>query len=145
RAALAELRQAQHLAPGNARNKSVLSHVLLRVGQVDEALELAGEAVDLDPLSFEARNDLARALVVVGRFEDARKQGRIGADLEPTAVACQRWQVVVAVLRGDGEEALAHAALEPNVAFRDFETALAQDARGDRDAADRALKHLIRT
>ncbi|MBN8726260.1 MAG: hypothetical protein J0H15_00965 [Xanthomonadales bacterium] len=144
-AALAELRHAEQLAPGNARNKSVLSHVLLRTGHVGEALALARQAVALDPLSFEARDDLARVLVVVDRLDEARAQAGIGAELEPAAVANQRWQVVAAVLRGQGDDALAHALLEPNSAFLDFETALAQDARGDRAASDQALQHLIAT
>lgn len=142
-AALTELRRAEQLAPGNARNKDVLSHVLLRTGRIDEAGALVWQAVELDPLAFETRNDLARVLAVQGRLADAAAQGRVAAELQPTGVASHRWQVIAAVLQGDGEGALHEAGLEPNRAFRSFETALAQDARGDRSAADAELNGLI--
>ncbi|HUH31078.1 MAG TPA: hypothetical protein VLZ55_06915, partial [Rhodanobacter sp.] len=142
-AALTELRRAEQLAPGNARNKDVLSHVLLRTGQVEAASALAWQAVELDPLAFETRNDLARVLTVQGRLDAAAAQGRMAAELQPTAVASHRWQVIAAVLHGDSEGALHEAGLEPNRAFRSFESALAQDARGDRAAADAELAGLI--
>lgn len=142
-AALTELRRAEQLAPGNARNKDVLSHVLLRTGQVQEASTLAWQAVELDPLSFETRNDLARVLAVDGRLDAAAAQGRVAAELQPAGVASHRWQVIAAVLQGNAEGALHEAGLEPNRAFRSFETALAQDTRGDRAAADAALADLI--
>ena len=142
-AALIELRRAEQLAPGSARNKDVLSHVLLRTGQVEEADALAWQAVELDPLAFETRSDLARVLTVEGRLVEAAAQGRTAAELQPMAVANHRWQVIAAVLRRDGDGALHEAGLEPNRAFRAFETALAQDARGDRTAADAELDGLI--
>lgn len=142
-AALTELRRAEQLAPGNARNKDVLSHVLLRTGRIDEAGALARQAVELDPLAFETRNDLARVLAVQGHLDAAAAQGRVAAELQPAGVASHRWQVIAAVLQGDGEGALHEAGLEPNQSFRNFETALAQDTRGDRTAADAALAALV--
>ena len=49
----------------------------------------------------------------------------------------------VAVLRGDGDTALREAQLEPDEGYRRFELALAQQVRGDRQAADAALADLI--
>lgn len=141
--ALAELRRADQLAPGSARNKDVLSHVLLRVGKVEEAKALGERAVELDPLAFETRNDLARTLTVEGRLDEADAQGRIAAELQPTAAGSHRWQVIAAVLRANGDGALREAALEPNCSYRLFETALAQDALYNRSAADAALNELI--
>ena len=48
------------------------------------------------------------------------------AELQPTAASTHRWQVLVAVQRGDGETALREAQLEPDDGFRRFELALAQ-------------------
>jgi serine/threonine-protein kinase len=64
-------------------------------------------------------------------------------ELQPTAAGSHRWQVFVAIQRGDGEAALREAELEPNEHYRHFELALAHYARGDRSAADAALADLI--
>ena len=64
-------------------------------------------------------------------------------ELQPTAAGSHRWQVFVAIERGDGEAALREAKLEPNERYRHFELALAHYARGDRPAADATLTELI--
>jgi hypothetical protein len=64
-------------------------------------------------------------------------------ELQPTAAGSHRWQVFVAIERGDGEAALREDKLEPNERYRHFELALAHFARGDRPAADAALAELI--
>src|SRR5207247_3617373 len=68
---------------------------------------------------------------------------RKAAELQPAAASSRRWQVLVAVQRGDGETALREAQLEPDEGYRRFELALAQYVRGDRKAADAALADLI--
>src|SRR5262249_59363448 len=68
---------------------------------------------------------------------------RKAAELQPAAAGCRRWQVFVAIQRGDGEAALREAELEPNERYRHFELALAHYARGDRPAADESLAALI--
>jgi serine/threonine-protein kinase len=65
------------------------------------------------------------------------------AELQPSASSSHRWQVFVAVQRGDGEKALREAQLEPDERIRSFELALAQDVRGNRQAADAALADLV--
>src|SRR5439155_2133084 len=57
--------------------------------------------------------------------------------------ASHRWQVFVAIQRGDGETAMREAQLEPDEGYRRFELALAHYTRGDRPAADAALAELI--
>jgi thioredoxin-like negative regulator of GroEL len=64
-------------------------------------------------------------------------------ELQPAAASSHRWQVIVAVERGDGETALGEAQQEPDQGYRRFELALAQYVRGDRTAADTALADLI--
>ena len=49
----------------------------------------------------------------------------------------------MSIQRGDGENALREAELEPDQRYRRFELALAHYARGDRPAADAALTELI--
>lgn len=145
--ALTELRQAEQLAPSNARSRYQLSQVVLYMGQIDEAIALARQAVDLDPLAYSAHGILARALMAGGKIEEAEAQGRKSAQLQPAALGNRRWQVIGAVLRGDAETALREAdqessqasAFGPTQGFLHFERALALYASGDRLAADQAL------
>src|SRR6266516_4624349 len=140
---LAELRRAKELAPANPTANDLLARVLVYLGQIQEAEKLARQAIELDPLDYLARGNLARILLAEGKLDEADAEARKAAQLQPTAAASHRWQVVVAVLRGDGEAALREAQLEPDEGYRRFELALAQYVRGDRKAADAALADLI--
>lgn len=135
---LAELKRAKELAPANATANDLLARVLIYVGQIAEAEKLARQAIELDPLAYLARGNLARILLAEGKLDEADAEARKSAELQPTAAGSHRWQVVVAVLHGDGEGALREAQLEPNEGYRRFELALAQYARRDRLAADAA-------
>src|SRR6266566_4993601 len=140
---LAELRRAKELAPANPTANDLLARVLVYVGRIQEAEALARQAIELDPLAYLARGNLARILLAEGKLDEADAEARKAAQLQPTAAASHRWQVVVAVLRGDGEAALREAQLEPDEGYRRFELALAQYVRGDRKGADAALADLI--
>src|SRR5438093_6535165 len=76
-------------------------------------------------------------------MDEANAEARKAAELQPTGDDSHRWQVLVAIQRGDGETALREAQLEPNEAYRRFELALAHYARGARPAADAALSEMI--
>ena len=140
---LAELRRAQQLSPGNPTANDLLARVVVYLGQNQEAEKLARQAIELDPLAYLARSNLARVLFAEGKLDEAEASARKAAELQPTAAGSHRWQVAVAIHRGDGEAALREAQLEPNEGFRHFELALAHYARRDRPAADAALAELI--
>jgi len=113
------------------------------VGEIKEAEKLARQAIELDPLAYLARGNLARILLAEGKLDEANAEARKSAELQPAGAGNHRWQAVVAVLRGDGEAALREAQLEPNEGYRRFELALAHYARGDRSAADAALAEMV--
>ena len=140
---LAELKRARELAPANPTANDLLARVLIYVYQIAEAEKLARQAIELDPLAFLARGNLARILLAEGKLDEADAEARKSAELQPAGAGSHRWQVVVAVLRGDGETALREAQLEPNEGYRRFELALAYYARGDRAAADAALADMV--
>ena len=140
---LNELRRAKELSPANPTANDLLARVIVYLGQLDEAEQQARQAVELDPLSVIAQNNLARVLCSWGKLDEADTAARKAAELQPTAASSHRWQVLIAVQRGDGETALREAQLEPDEGYRRFELALAQYVRGDRAAADAALADLI--
>jgi TolB-like protein len=140
---LAELRRAQQLAPWNPTANDLLARVVVYLGQFEEAEKLARQAVERDPLAYQARASLARLLFVQRKLDEADASARKAAELLPTAAGNHRWQVFVAIQRGDGELALREAELEPNERYRRFELALAHYARWNQPAANAALDELI--
>jgi TolB-like protein len=139
---LEELRRAKELSPANPTANDLLGRVLPYLGKLDEAEAQARQAVELDPLGF-TQNNLARILWFKGKNDEADKVARRVAELQPTAASSRRWQVLIAVQRGDGETALREAQSEPDEGYRRFLVALAHYVRGDRNAADAALSELI--
>jgi len=142
---LSELKRAKELSPANPTANDLLARVIVYLGHIDEAERQAREAVELDPLSVATQFNLARVLLYAGKLEEADAAGRKIAELQPSSSSSHRWQVFVAVERGDGETALREAQLEPDGDFRRFELALAHYVRGDRKAADAALAELVTT
>jgi TolB-like protein len=142
---LSELKRASDLSPANPTANDLLARVIVYLGNLDEAEKLARQAVELDPLAYQSQNNLARILWFESKLDEADAVARKAAELQPTAASSHRWQVMVAVQRGDGETALREAQLEPDEGYRRFELALAQYVRGDRPAADAALADLIAT
>ena len=140
---LSELKRAKELSPANPTANDLLARVIVYLGRVDEAERQARQAVELDPLSVTAQGNLGRVLFVAGKLDEADAVARKTAELQPAAAGNHRYQVHVAVERGDGETALREAQLEPDEGYRRFELALAHYVRGDRAAADAALADLI--
>jgi TolB-like protein len=140
---LSELKRAKELAPVNPTANDLLARVIVYLGKLDEAEKQARHAVELDPLATAPQNNLARILWYEGKLDEADAVARKAAELQPTAASSRRWQVLVAIRRGDKETALREAESEPDESYRRFEIALAQHARGDRMAADAALADLI--
>jgi TolB-like protein/Flp pilus assembly protein TadD len=140
---LSELKRAKELSPANPTANDLLARVVVYLGKPDEAEKQARQAAELDPLAFPAQNNLARDLFFAGKLDEADAIARKAAELHPAAASSRRFQVLVAVQRGDGETALREAQLEPDEGYRRFELALAQYVRRDREAADAALADLI--
>jgi TolB-like protein len=140
---LSELKRAQELSPANPTTNELLARVIVYVGKLNEAEKQARHAVELDPLSGSAQSNLARVLWFEGNLDQADAVARKTAELTPAAASSHRWQVLVAIKRGDSETALREAQLEPDPTYRLFLLALAHYVRGDRGAADLSLAELI--
>src|SRR5436190_13354260 len=140
---LSELQRAKELSPANPTANDLLARVIVYTGRMEEAERQARQAVELDPLSAATQFTLGRVLFYAGKLDEAYAAGRKMAELYPSASSSHRWQVLVAVQRGDGETALREAQLEPDDSIRPFELALAHYIRGDKKAADAALAELV--
>jgi TolB-like protein/Flp pilus assembly protein TadD len=140
---LAELKRAKELSPANPTANDLLARIIVYMGRIDEAERQARQAVELDPLSTVTQGNLARVLFYAGKLDEADAAARKAAELQPTGASTHRFQVFIAVQRGDGDMASREAQLEPDPRFRRFELALAHYVRGDRQAADAALTDLI--
>jgi TolB-like protein/lipoprotein NlpI len=140
---LSELKRAKELAPANPTANDLLARMIVYLGRLDEAENQGRQAVESDPLASAPQNNLARILWYEGKLDEADAAARKAAELQPNSASSRRWQVLVAIKRGDSETALREAQLEPDESYRRFELAVAQYARGDRRAADAALADLI--
>src|SRR6266850_2457039 len=126
---LTELKRAKELSPANPTANDLLARVIVYVGKPDEAEKQARQAVESDPLANAPQTNLARVLWYEGKLDEADAVARKGAELQPNSASSRRWQVLVAIKRGDIETALREAQLEPDESYRRFELALAQYAR----------------
>jgi len=140
---LSELKRAKELAPANPTANDLLARMIVYLGRLDEAEKQGRQAVELEPLASAPHNNLARILWYEGKLDEADAVARKAAELQPNSASSRRWQVLIAIQRGDSETALREAQLEPDASYRRFELAVAQYARKDRTAADAALADLI--
>src|SRR5947209_7718778 len=140
---LSELKRAKELSPANPTANDLLARVIVYLGRLDDAEKQARQAVESDPLASAPQNNLARILWYEGKLDEADAAARKSAELQPSSASSRRWQVLVAIRRGDNETALREAQSEPDESYRRFELAVAQYAGGDRKAADAALADLI--
>ena len=143
KAAEASYRRAAALAPASVEPKIGLASVIADFGQIEEAVELLQEAVRLEPLTANAHFDLARLLTSLGRYDEAAKSARKAIELQPGGAGTWEMLALVEAKRGDGEAALKAAAQETDPDWRAYAMALAQQARGDKTAADASLNALI--
>jgi len=73
------------------------------------------------PLALAPQINLARDLFLSGKLDEADAVARKAAELQPTAASSHRFQVMVAVQRGDGETALRRATeLKPDLILLDL-------------------------
>jgi TolB-like protein len=140
---LSELRRAKEISPRNPTANDLLARMIVYIGKPEEAEKQAREAVELDPLASFTQGNLARILWYRGELDEANAVARKAAELQPSSASSHRFQVLVAIRRGDPELALGEAKQEPDDNYRRFELALAQYARKDHPAADAALTDLL--
>ena len=141
-AAAAHFRRARALAPNNAivlGNNSVLA---VRLGRLDEALELTERSIELDPANSVDHANRSDQLIRLGRPAEAEQAARKALALSPGMSAAQSNLALSLLLQEQPTAAQKAAQTLENESVRQAILALAYYDEGDWETAERALVSL---
>ena len=138
-----EFRRAYELAPNDSSIVSSMALWEMLLGDMDTAIRLARQAVDLDPLNPWARRELCRVYTIAGHLDDARKTMARVFELSPDMTSIHLGMSWIALLQGRFEEALNEATREKSGGYRYCGLAMASHALGQKADSDRHLASLI--
>jgi tetratricopeptide (TPR) repeat protein len=142
-AAEAVLRDAVQRAPRDAGTKNLLAILSTYQNRREQALAYRQEAVALDPLNVIQQGNLAADLTSLGRYDEAEARARRALEIQPGSAQIHYLIARIYLARGQYDEALREAQLEPASIYRRTGVALAQAGRRDAAAAAEALRDLI--
>lgn len=138
-AAKREMKRALELGPGDSGVLTSVSLMTLGLGRIEEAEEIAKEAVAQDPLAIDGYRALGLAQQYGGKLTEAEATFRRVLEINPNADGLHARLGLVLVAAGKPEAALAEILREPSQGRRRTSLALAYDALGRRADADKAL------
>ena len=141
--ALADYQHALDLSPGDVRTRLGYARTLATLGRLPEALALAQEAAESDPLSTEVYRWLGVIQAASGSADLAVVTLRRGLDVAPANGYLRRELGFAYVLTGRGEEALRVSDRAPADWLRDLGRALAYRQLGREEDSRLALRRLI--
>jgi len=101
------LTKAAALEPGSAEVLLVRSYLSRELGNLDTAIKLYKQVVDLDPLRTDSHLGLGYLLYVAGRYDDAQAEVRKALDLNPRAALAHLTLGKVLIAKGKPQQALA--------------------------------------
>ncbi|HET7930060.1 MAG TPA: hypothetical protein VFL63_01545 [Rhodanobacteraceae bacterium] len=139
RGAEVEAQRALLLAPNDAGAKFGVAYISPALGQVQRAVELARQALLVDPRHARWYEWLSYYLAGTGQLDQARQAIETAIALRPHGSANYAQLTVIEILRGDPAAALAAARKEPPGIWHDIAMSLALQVGPDRAAADAAL------
>jgi TolB-like protein/Tfp pilus assembly protein PilF len=142
RGARASIRRALELAPGHADVLVAASISAIQIGRIEEALDLAGRAVEQDPLSSVIHLRHGSLCRLAGKLDDSDRSCRKALELSPQRIAAHMILALNQLARGRVGEALAEARLEPATYGRLTALAAVHRAAGQEAESDAALKEL---
>jgi tetratricopeptide (TPR) repeat protein len=136
-------RRAYALAPGDSDVVTGLASYEANCGQLDEALRLTRESVELDPLNPSAYLYGAKVYYSARRYEKAVEFCGKALEFSPGIVSVHAVTSFVLVLMGRLDEALTHAQKEAPSGYRHFALAIAHHALGRKRDSNEALDSLL--
>jgi tetratricopeptide (TPR) repeat protein len=138
------LSRALALAPGDVETMSMAAQLAGTTGRCDEAIRLAGKAVELDPLNYFSNYALVRHLGLAGRYEEMEKQAERMISLNPVGLRSRLFLFLARLLQGQIEEAARAAEEVPAGWGRRTAVACARFAQGRIPESEAALAELKR-
>jgi TolB-like protein/Tfp pilus assembly protein PilF/predicted Ser/Thr protein kinase len=145
-----ESRRAIELAPNNSLAHSVYAVVLMLKGRFEQAIAESRRGVELDPLSLETNAYLGWVLYFARRYDEAAKQSRTTVDMEPNYYFSHTVLGMAYVQQGNRSGAVeelreaSQLGSQSETVFPLAELGSAYARLGQKDAAEQALKELIR-
>ena len=137
------VQKALTLSPGDAYVLLQVAELADDLGRYDEAIDLYGQAIALDPLSSRGHGLLARAYYRAHRPEEAADAYQLARSLSPPGRGPGYYNGLVLLAQGDAQAAL-EVFEQLDVGPRRLTgIAIAQHALGNAEASDAALQELI--
>lgn len=139
----ADFAQALVFNPGDVMTHWQYSRLLAALGRLPEALSAARQATQLDPLSAQAWEILARYQLASGDTKAARQSLEHALDIAPDHGRAPLGLGMAALLEGDADSARAWYARSDNDTFRIAGLAMAEHDRGDDAKSLRFMQELV--
>jgi TolB-like protein len=139
----ASYRRAVDLEPGNSDFAGLASSSSEILGRVDEALQLAHRAVDLDPLNARSWAELGTIEFRGGKLDKAEADLKKAQALRPDFFLSSFPLSEIYVMQGRPQNALPEIGRVGYAPFRTFLYAIAYHALGREKESDAALREMI--
>lgn len=139
-----EYQRALALSPSNPQTEFSLAGMLALQGQLTEAVEKSGKAIEQNPYFPNWWNWYSAYLSALGRTDEAEAAIRKSIALLPQGNSAWAQLAIIEVQRGDAKAALDAANNEPEGVWHAIALAMALQIGKDRQAADAALALLIK-
>ena len=131
------------LAPGDASIMSDLAVLYFNIGRVDEAVKLARQAAERDPLNARAQAGLGFIFNLSGEWQQALAPLAQAVALAPAIEEVRSFTARSLAMLGRTNEAAAAAKLEPNEAYRLAALSFLGRQAEQAAASDRAFDEFI--
>jgi TolB-like protein/Flp pilus assembly protein TadD len=137
------LAKAAALEPGNVEIFRIRSHLSSVLGNGDEAVKFAQQAVALDPLRANTLLGLGALLYADGRYDEAQAEVQKALDLNPQAAFAHSTLGKILIAKGKFQQALGEIEEEPNEWGKLTGEALVYHALRREQDSNAALANLI--
>jgi adenylate cyclase len=139
----ASFRRALEAAPGNTLAMNASADMLAALGRFDEAIALARRATSLDPLNIPVHRNLAMYCIAAGQLDEAERVLRQVLQMGAPGLLTFTWLGVIALARGNPEEALELVSQEVSDIFQRVGLCVTYHALGRLTDFDAVLAELI--
>jgi TolB-like protein/DNA-binding winged helix-turn-helix (wHTH) protein/Flp pilus assembly protein TadD len=137
------LAKAAALEPGSSEVLGARSYLSRALGNLDQAVKLYDQAVDLDPLRANAHLGLGYLLYMAGRYDEAQAALQKALDLNRQAAFVHADLGEILLAEGKPQKALAEIEKEPNDWQKLTDQAIAYHSLGRVQDSNAALAELV--